>query len=454
MASVRTLAETATWLNNTPYWGKTMTRLKLQAFSTGIAVALLTVSGPAMAQSSDVAALEARVAELEAMLQQLVDEKKQAAPAPAQAPKPMPAKSADTGSSYKFGGYVRLDAKLSDYSAGDLSPSSAGTQFYIPGTIPVGTGASAGPDLNVDAKATRINFKSDHGLASGDKLSTFIEMDFYLSPGGNERVSNSYNPRVRHAFIKYNDWLFGQTWSTFQDVGALPETMDFIGVSEGTTFMRQAMIRYTNDNWEFALENPETTITPNGGGARIVADDGSLPDLVARYTIPLQGGYVKIAGLARQLDYDTTGVDDSETSLALSVSGKHRIGEADDIRWMITSGSGVGRYLGLNTANDAVIDGAGNLEAIDQTGFFVAYRHVWNKKWRTNVMYSALSIDNDTALTGTGVTKDVYSANVNLVYQPVPKLTLGGEVMFAEREIESGLDGDMTRFIFSAKYAF
>ena len=434
-----------------------MTSRKLQSIASGVALAILCAGAPAMAQDSDVAALEARVAELEGLLQQLLAEKK-APPAPAPAPKPAPkpaAKSVDTGSSYKFGGFVRLDAKFSDYSSGDLAPGSAGTQFYIPGTIPVGTGSSSGPDLNGDAKASRINFKSDHSLASGDQLSTFIELDFYLSPGGNERVSNSYNPRLRHAFIKYNDWLFGQTWSTFQDVGVLPETMDFIGVPDGTTFMRQSMIRYTKGRWEVALENPETTITPFGGGGRIVADDGPLPDLVARYTVPLQGGHIKVAGLARQLDYEAGTIDDSETSFALSVSGKHTIGNnGDDIRWMVTSGSGVGRYLGLNTANGAVIDSNGNLDAIDQTGFFVAYRHIWNEKWRSNLMYSALSIDNDTSLTGTGVTKDVYSANVNLVYQPLPKLTLGGEIMFAEREIESGLDGDMTRFIFSAKYAF
>ncbi len=417
--------------------------------------ALLVMSATSYAQSSDVAALEARVAELEALVEALAGNQAEAAPQAAPAPAPAPAASiSGPTSTYGFGGYVRLDAKFSDYSAGDLAPTSAGTQFYIPGTIPVGTGSGEGPDLNVDAKATRINFRSDHSLASGDELSTFIEMDFYLSPGGNERVSNSYAPRMRHAFIKYNDWLIGQTWSTFQDVSVLPETMDFIGVPDGTTFMRQAMVRYTNGNWEFAAENPETTITPNGGGPRIVADDDGFPDLVARYTIPLDGGHIKIAGLARQLSYDIGGVSDSESSLSLSISGKHAIGEADDIRWMVTTGSGVGRYLGLNTANGAVIDAAGNLEAIDQTGFFVAYRHVWNPQWRSSVMYSALSIDNDISLTGTGVTSDVYSANVNLVYQPVPKLTLGGEIMFAEREIESGLDGDMTRFILSAKYAF
>ncbi|MDJ0917658.1 MAG: DcaP family trimeric outer membrane transporter [Woeseiaceae bacterium] len=424
----------------------------------GVGLAMMALSVASHAQSSDVAALEARVAELEAMIKQLVGKESEAKSAPAA--KPMPMKTPDNGVSgethtYKFGGYLRLDAKFSDYSAGDLAPGSAGTQFYIPATIPVGTGEGEGPDLNVDAKASRINFKSDHVLNSGDKVSTFLELDFYLSPGGNERVSNSYNPRLRHAFVKYNDWLFGQTWSTFQDVSALPETFDFIGVPEGTTFGRQAMVRYTQGNWEFAVENPETTITPNGGGARIVSDDGSLPDFIARYTHRLNNGYIKVAGLARQLYYDIDGQSDGESSLSLSVSGKHAIGDnGDDIRWMVTTGSGVGRYLGLNTGNGAVIDSDGNLEAIDQTGWFLAYRHVWNDKWRSSFMYSSLAIDNETDLTGTGVTKDVYSAHINLLYAPIPKLTLGGELMFAEREIESGLDGNLTRFILSAKYAF
>ena len=67
------------------------------------------------------------------------------------------------------------------------------------------------------------------------------------------------------------------------DVGALPETVDFIGVTDATIFDRQPLVKYTNDAWEFALENPETTVTPNGGGGRIVADDNNVPDFVARY---------------------------------------------------------------------------------------------------------------------------------------------------------------------------
>ena len=427
---------------------------KLRSFAAGLALTMICAAAPANARDADVAALEARVAELEALVQQLLGAKAEAKTEPAAAPVVVQM-NADAGPkhSYKFGGYVKFDSLTSTYSDGDLAPGSAGTQFYIPATIPVGDAPSAGPDTDFQARATRINFSSNHNLDSGNTLSTFIELDFFLSPGGDERVSNSYNPRLRQAFFKYNNWLFGQAWSTFQDVGALPETLDFIGPSESTTFMRQAMVRYTSGNWEFAAENPETTITPFGGGSRIVTDDGPLPDLVGRYTAKLDNGYIKAAALLRQLNYEVGGVEDEELAYGVSLSGKHSFGE-DDLRWMATVGTGVGRYLGLNTSNGAVLDAAGNLEAIDQWGAFASYRHFWTDKWRSNFTLGYLSIDNDTALTGTGVTSDVYSVHANLLYSPVPKMTVGAELMIAERELESGDQGDMTRLLLCAKYVF
>ena len=425
---------------------------KLRSFAAGLAVTMICAAAPANARDADVAALEARVAELEALVQQLVSAKAEAEPAAAPVVMQMNADAAPKHS-YKFGGYVKFDSLTSWYSDGDLAPGSAGTQFYIPATIPVGDAPSSGPDTDFQARASRINFSSNHNLDSGAKIRTFFELDFFLSPGGDERVSNSYNPRLRQAYFTYNNWLFGQTWSTFQDVGALPETLDFIGPSESTTFMRQAMVRYTMGDWEFAVENPETTITPFGGGSRIVADDGPIPDLVGRYTARIDNGYIKAAAMLRQLNYEVSGVEEDELAYAVSLSGKHAFGE-DDLRWMATIGTGVGRYLGLNTSNGAVLDADGNLDAIDQWGAFASYRHFWTDKWRSNFTLGYLSIDNDTTLTGEGVTSDVYSVHANLLYSPVPKMTIGAELMFAEREVESGDQGDMTRFLFSAKYVF
>ena len=121
---------------------------------------------------------------------------------------------------------------------------------------------------------------------------------------------------------------------------------------------------------------------------------------------------------------------------------------------MASTGKGIGRYIGLNTTNGAVLDADGDLHAIDSTGIFGSYRHFWNDQWRSNLTLGYLSVDNDIELTGMGVTKDAASVHVNLIYSPQPKLDFGIEFMYADREVESGNDGDLKRLQFSAKYAY
>jgi len=456
-------------------------------------------SGSTFADGDNIEALEARITELEALVHKLL-QNQQAPAAPAQQvdTAALEAKAEEAAEakvtamlseheaavaekthkhSYKFGGYVKLDTIYSDYGSG--SYSGAGRDFYIPGTVPVGPKGSDGESyLDLHVKESRINFRSTHLLDNGAKLGTFIEMDFLLAPGGNERVSNSYQPRLRHAFLTYNNWLFGQTWMTFFNVGALPENLDFVGPAESTIFGRQAMIRYTSGNWQFAIENPETTITPykewKGGPGRVVTDDNKVPDFVLRYNMKGDWGSFTAAGIIRQLSYDGVytypdpdqpadeyppkslgvAIDDNETGWGVSLSGKFVFGNKDDFRWMASTGSGMGRYMGLNTANGAVLDADGKLNAIDSTGVFGSYRHLWSSKWRSNFTVGYLAVDNDTDLTGMGVTKNATSYHINAIYSPLPKLDFGLEFMYADREVESGNDGDLTRLQFSAKYAF
>lgn len=360
---------------------------------------------------------------------------------------------ASESDTYSFGGFIKLTASFSDYSDGDLAAGSAGRDFYIPGTIPVG-GQSESQDFDISAKESRINFKSSHVLANGKKVKTHIEMDFLLPPGGNERVSNSYNPRVRHAYFTYDGLLFGQTWSTFQDTSALPESVDFLGASEGIIFSRQSMIRYNQGAWQFAIENPETTITPFNGGGRIVADDNGTPDFVVRYNHKASWGHISAAALLRQLAYENGGVDSSESSTGISLTSKIKLGEKDDIKVNLSTGSGLGRYVALNTANGAVLDATGELNAIDTTAAAVSYRHFWNEKWRSSIIFSTFSVDNDTNLTGLGVTESANSYQVNLMFSPDPKLTLGFGLLNATRDLENGDSGDLQRILFTAKYAF
>jgi len=204
------------------------------------------------------------------------------------------------------------------------------------------------------------------------------------------------------------------------------------------------------------VENPETTYAPN----TTPTDDGMIPDLVGRYNFSGDWGALSIAGILRDLNFEGTvtesattySFDDNVTGYGVSVSGKFPFGD-DDLRFMVTSGTGLGRYVALNTINDVALDLANSdLEAIDVLSAMISYRHVWNAKWRSNISFATLDGDNDTQLTGDAVTKSTQSIHANLLHSPVARLTLGVELTYAKRELENSVDGTMNRVQFSAKY--
>ncbi len=366
-----------------------------------------------------------------------------------------------------WGGFAKLDVIYSRFSEAEIAQSTS-RDFYVPGTIPVSAGGGdAHSTLDFHAKETRLFVKFDTPL-DGNKLGGTIEFDFIsgqISPtingvasgGGSEIVTNAYNPALRRAFITWNNWLLGQEWSTFQNLGAIPETLDFVAFpSEGTVFSRQPQIRYTHGNFAVAIENGETTV--QGLGA---TGDNQLPDLTARYSFKAGTADLTVAGLLRQVRIDNAALagppavparDDTAIGGGISVSGKVPVGARDDIRFMVTGGEGIGRYLALGTATDAVIDAAGNgLETVGVYAGYIAYRHPWNSQLRSTATISYFS---DVALSGGGVTKTVQSTSINLLYSPVAKITFGAEYRHAQREVENGDDGALDRLQFSAKYVF
>jgi len=354
---------------------------------------------------------------------------------------------------YKFGGYAKFDAMFTDYSSGNTPDgNSLMRQFYYAPQIPLDDGSSA-DDITADfqARETRINFRADTKTAGGDSITAFIEMDFFIHGDGNEVVSNSYSPRLRHAFIKYNKWTFGQTWSTFQDVAALPEALDFVGPAESTTFIRQAMVRYTTGGLELAAENPQTFVS---GGTR---DRSTIPDLIARYTFKFgdKGSYLKVAGLYRSLKIQDTGggSQEDEAGYGISASTKIMFGSAD-LRAMVTYGDGVGRYVGLGFVPDGYVDSNGSIATAEMVAAFVALRVPFGNGWRMNVMYGTTAIDYDDDVLAAGLNDTGSSFHVNLIKNVLPKLDIGAELIYGEREVIGGASGDFTRAQFSAKYAF
>ncbi|MCC5880350.1 MAG: porin [Idiomarina sp.] len=364
---------------------------------------------------------------------------------------------------FRFGGYIKLDAMVSRFDSGTIESGSIGRDFYIPGLTPVGADTS-NTVTDFHARESRFYFGTSHTLDNGETISGYFEFDFLGTPGGDKRVTNSYSPRVRHAFIDYRNWRVGQFWSNFQETAIIPEAPDFVGVADGIVFTRQPQVRYTFDNGlSVSVEAPETTVTPYlGDTSRITTGDTAMPDLTARWGTQVDNVYFSIAGIYRRLElqnYNTiiNGVDgtvsDTENAFGASLAMKWDIGP-HDIRASVVHGSGLGRYVGINVSNGAVITDDFNLDALDVTGYSFAYRHVWSDQWRTNLIFSRADIGNAEEFTGIFANDSTQRMAVNMMYQVNERLVIGGELSRANRELISGADGNMDRLQFSAIYNF
>ena len=452
------------------------TQIAKTALSAAI-VAACALPLTAHAQTEREVALEQRVAELERLVQSLVSQQQtlttqQQATAEQldkiPAAKPLPAgaqpvqatsilPNALAGSRFSYGGFIKFDAMATDTSDGIIADGSAGRLFYLPGAIPVG---GNNDDVYTDAHAqfSRFWFSADSETDNGDKLRGYLEFDLFGGGSnallGNETATNTHGLAMRQAYVSWNKWLAGQTWSNFQDTAALPDAVDFVGPTEGTIFVRQAQIRYTNGPWSVSLENPETTVQAFGGATRSNSENNALPDFTARWITKGDWGHFTVAGLLRQLSVNAGGVDDTETGAAISASGKFVLSPTDDIRYMVNAGSGIGRYLGFGISADSVATAGGDIDAIDGYGGFAAWRHVFSPQVRTNLMYSTAMFDNDKINTGFGLTEKVHSFHANVIYTPIPKLDVGAELIWAQRQLEDAREGDLRRLHMSVKYNF
>jgi len=335
-----------------------------------------------------------------------------------------------------IGGYIKAQATVSNNGFSDGKAS----EIVSPGSL-----RSVNDDLSsrtsFSARQSRFNVGTSTPMA-GDTLKTFIEVDFYgADDEANEYVSNSYAPRLRHAYGRWDNWLVGQTWSTFMDLNGLGE-VDAFGQHASVIFTRQAQLRYTQPfdggSLQFAVENPE-----DGG------DDQSVPDMVGRVNFDGDWGHASVAALVRRLQVDDGVDDDSEWGDAYSVTARLPTFGKDDIRLQANYGN-LGRYMGLRPYPDASVF-EGEIEGVDAWGASAIYRHYWTDSLRTSVAYSQTGLDSE----GSGDMTDSYdTAFINLMWSPMANTTYGLEFQHFDLEEVDGDTFDLNRVHLSAKYAF
>ncbi|MDX1457198.1 MAG: DcaP family trimeric outer membrane transporter [Marinobacter sp.] len=327
-----------------------------------------------------------------------------------------------------FGGFIKADAIFGSDGNGTMNGYSVG----LPRTF-AKAAVSGDSDWKAGftARESRFSVGTETADVAGHTLRTYLEMDFNqsLDSPGNEVVSNSYAPRLRQAYGSWNGWDFGQTYTTFSDLAAMPEILDQ-GKMAGFIYVTQPMLRYTmaapGGKFMVALENPED------GFNDVSYDDQSYPDLTARYQVRSRYGLYSIAGVLRSLEDDAA--DETKTAGAVSLSARIPTFGRDDLRLQYNYGA-LGRYMGLFTYPDVDLGALalGEVEPLDTYGATVAYRHFWSPNWRSNLSVSHTEIVSDLELSPAGTLSyfdSSSSVHANVLWSAHKNLTLGLEYAY------------------------
>jgi hypothetical protein len=328
------------------------------------------------------------------------------------------------------------------------------------------------------ARTSRIGIEGATPSPFG-QVGVKIEGDFNNEPRtGNSAVygaigniytqafTNSYNFRLRQAYLQLGpNWLIGQTWSTFMDLDNTPETVDFNGPT-GSSFLRQPQIRYTyltpeNGNFSVALENSVSYVLDKTATVS-TAGFSKVPDLVARWDKPFTWGALSLRAVSHELRMnDGAGINVSRRGSGLSASGQIKTVGEDFISWIVTGGTGIGRYFNY-------IEGAG-YDAVTQQihlekarGLVLGYQRKFDDTFRMNFVfgtqtsgtnaYTGWAVANGLDSGQFGFNRKVSQFHIGGIWNPIKPVDIGLEYIWGKRENLAGERGDMSRINFLARY--
>lgn len=350
-----------------------------------------------------------------------------------------------TNAALAIGGYVKTDVVY------NFDPLQIADRFIV-GSIPVGVSETTGDEAqsSITADQSRLNFDLRENSEFGT-MRAFIEGDF---------AGNGETFRLRHAFGQWRRMLAGKTWSTFVDPEASPEEIDFEGLNARIN-VRQSQIRFMpkfGEEYEmqFSLEDPNPEIQNGSGITR-------TPDVVlaGRFS-PYDRLHMKLSLIAREIRGQAlTGDVQKKFAGGVSLSGRFTtpaFDDRDNLLFQLNAGDGIGRYVN-DLSSIGNYDGifnpdTGELELFDVLAGYVSFQHWWTlPQLRSNFTFGYVDLDSPDFMGGDAYDNTLRFSS-NLIWSPIPRIDIGGEYLWGQRQNTDGENGEATQLQFAVRYRF
>jgi hypothetical protein len=326
-------------------------------------------------------------------------------------------------------GFVRLDGtcdlKGSNGDAGDWGG------FIMTQPIDGSAAANKKGDTYLTARTSRLGVK---GKLGDGAVSVKLEGDFNGTTAENARPgqlgTNSTGFRLRHAYLEYGGLLAGQTWSNFEDLPSLPESVQWNPPLTGVA-PRQAQIRYTlgvgtGSSVSLALENSQS-FTFSGNDF-----DRGL-DLTGKFSHFANWGHMSLRGVAHRYRVDDGTTSRSATGYLLGLSGSVNL-PSGRLVYGLFQGDGGGRYQ-WGSLLEGAIDTGTEISKFKSTAYHVGYTHIWSPNVRSNIGYATVRFDDNPNAIANLHNKSVSQAILNTFVGIAKGTELGIEYSAGRRKL-------------------
>jgi len=316
-------------------------------------------------------------------------------------------------------------------------------------------------------RQTRFGVKTSTPTQFGDFKTQF---EFELFGTGVDAGQTTF--RLRHAYGELGQIGAGQTWSPFMDIDVFPNSIEYWGPS-GMVFFRNVQVRWMpirTDTSELilAVERPGASADQGTYAGRVelqnIKPKFDMPDFSGHVRVMGKWGHLQLAGIFRKISWvDTTPnptlhVGDDVFGWGVNLSSNLNFSKNNIGRFQVVYGEGIENYM-----NDAPIDvGVKNNPSsalrpirgvpLPILGVVSFLDHNWSDRFSTSMGYSLVNIENSNAQNPSDFHQGHY-ALTNLLYHPIPKVTIGSEFIFGRRvNFLDGFNVNDYRLQFSFKY--
>ena len=354
--------------------------------------------------------------------------------------------------SLALGGYINLRASYGFEGVVDNID-------FVPYDIPIPGNYATKQRVGMDASTSRLFMKAIANSRALGRVVIFVDGDFRGGDG------TTYTPRIRSAFVQVGGFTLGRDITTFCDLNAVAQTIDFRGPN-AYNLRFSTMIRYevpfANDHLKFgvAAELPRVS---GSYGANFTAIPQRVPD------VPV---YLQVAwGRNRQSHFRASAVFRDMNlykpatrktidlfGWGVQASGNIMIGRMLNIYFSGIYGEGITPYIqDLTGSGLDFTPNPENLNKVQTTPMYAwqaAARLYLAKKVSVAGGYSTVTVRKNNGYYADDEYRRGNYIFGNIFYNVTPRFTLAAEFLYGQRKNMNDANNHANRANIMAQYNF